>query len=52
MTLYNVRQEVVELVEAESPEAAIRELRRRLLLVGFEPFIDVGTSDAFESEPL
>lgn len=53
MTLYNVLVGVVELVEADSPEAAIEKLSSRVIAAGFDTHGD-GTTQlphAFESEP-
>ena len=50
MTLYNVAVQVVELVEADSQQEAIRKLLNMIYRVGLEPIED--TADAFESEPL
>lgn len=52
MTIYNVRQVVVELVRADSEEEAIDELAARLRHNGFEPYYDTGNDypDAFEDD--
>lgn len=49
MLTYNVIATVVELVDAESPEAAKQELARRLRTSGFEVY-EGAPADAFESE--
>lgn len=38
MTIYNVAHSVVDLIEADTPEAAVAELSRRLSAAGFEPY--------------
>lgn len=48
MRKFNVLVGVVELIDAESAEAAVAELRTRLSRAGFEPYEESG--DAFESE--
>ena len=48
MTVYNVTQAVVELVEADSAEAAVVALQSRLDRAGFNIYEN---GDAFESEP-
>jgi hypothetical protein len=50
VTFYNVAVQIVELVEAESPQEAIQKLLNMIYRVGLEPIED--TADAFESEPL
>lgn len=47
--IYNVRTSVVALVEAATPEAAIRKRDRSLRRHGFDPYDDE-KPDAFESE--
>ena len=48
MTVYNVAIQVVELIDTDSPENALAELRKRLRQAGFEVMDLEG--DAFESE--
>lgn len=51
MALYNVAVAVVELVEADSQEAAIRRMVRRLENDGYHLYEgEVSSPDAFESE--
>lgn len=38
MTIYNVSHVVVDLIDADTPEAAVAELSRRLSAAGFEPY--------------
>lgn len=49
MTLWNVLVPVVELVEANTRDTAIDELKARLRSYGFDPYEGEGT-DAFRSE--
>lgn len=49
--IYNVKVTVVDLVDAVSPEQAIRKLESVLMHHGFD-MLDDDASDAFESEPL
>jgi len=52
VTLWNVRLAIVDLVAADSAEAAIAKLRAAVEAAGFDVYDDVGHSpDAFESEP-
>jgi hypothetical protein len=49
MVLYNVRAQVVEEIEAESPQAAHKLLTDRLIQAGYEP-LDYTPLDVFVSE--
>lgn len=51
MTIYNVRQSVVELIEADSEEDALNRLAVALMSAGFECY-DTDENNAFESEDL
>lgn len=51
MTLYNVKGTVVDLINADSPEAALAELRARLDRHGYTLHDDIDCWNAFESEP-
>jgi hypothetical protein len=52
MSVYNVAATVVSLIDADSPETAIQELRTRLENAGFVVFDTEGecAPNAFESE--
>ena len=50
MAIYNTAVTVVDLIEADSPEDAMRILRQRVIAQGFD-ILD-GSADAFESEDL
>lgn len=53
MKIWNVRLQVVDLVPAETAEAAVMKLRSRLEDDDYQPYLEGGDpGDAFESEPL
>lgn len=49
MTAWNVRRSVVDIIEADTPEQAERELRNRLTAAGFDPYED-DDYDTYESD--